>query len=194
MKKILTIIALCLIGVLATATIVLACIKYNYNVIALDNVTAVQIYNGSNNELFEKEIKVDEYNQVLDLYKKGAKQNLLNALFQGNLGHEIVVNRVSTTTVTGKLGSTGTIAIKFYVQPQESLVIDGKEYKYNDQSISYDYITILLSNVNNVQETTLYFTSSNSSSYYSYSVTCYANFYQLYQYIAGFDNWSSYTA
>lgn len=194
MKKILTIIALSIIAVLATTTIVLACVKYNFTVIKLDDVAAVTIYNGTNSELFDGDLaKKEQMNKVVDLYKKGSKQNLLNAIFQGNVGYKNTVSRTYSNELSSKVGQSGTVAIELAFNQARNLILDGKEYKYEDKTtISYRYATILLTNTNGVEEYTIYLYSAKSgslSSYY-YKVTGLGSFTQLYNYVTEYTDWS----
>lgn len=194
MKKILTIIALSIIAILAATTIILACVKYNFNVIKIDDVAAVTIYSGTNSEVFDADLnKKEQMNKVVDLYKKGSKQNLLNAIFQGNIGHKNIVSRTYSNELSSKVGSAGTVAIELAFNQARNLVLDGNEYKYDDKTtISYRYATILLTNTNSVEEYTIYLYSAKSgslSSYY-YKVTGLGSFTQLYDYITNYSDWS----
>lgn len=194
MKKILTIIALSLIGILATTTIVLACVKYNYNVIKVDDVSAVTIFKGTNSEVFDADLgNKDQLNKVVDLYKKGSKQNLLNAMFQGNIGKKNTVDRTYSNELTSKVGSSNTVAIELAFNNARNLTLDGKEYLYDGKTaISYRYATIIVTDSTDIAEYTIYLYSSKngSQSSYYYKVTGLGAYHALYDYIDTYSNWT----
>ncbi len=191
MKKIMTIVALSLIGLLAVTTIVLACIQYNYNRLQLSQVEYITIYNnGDTKTLFsDVEEEKEEVNQLISLYKKAQKQNLLNALFQGNVNKEVEVTRSTTTNLNTTVKNA--VAIQFYFEKEQKIMVGGKAYTYNNNEVTYRYATIVLSNNHNVEEYTLYFSNNVSSTTTVYSITGLAHFADLYQYVVEYDNYST---
>ena len=186
-----TIVALSLIGLLAVATIVLACIQYNYNTLQLSKVEYITIYNnGDAKTLFgDVEEEKGDFDKLISLYKKSQKQNLLNALFQGNVNNEVKVDRSPTTNLSTTVKNA--VAIQFYFNEEQKIMVDGEAYTYNNNEVTYRYATIVLSNNSNVEEFTLYFSNNVTSSTTVYSITGLAHFADLYQYVVDYDNYST---
>lgn len=133
-KKIWAIVSLSIIGVLIIATIIMANVKVNYQIVCNNpDIMWVQYNNGT-----QRRVEGDEYNQILNYINNASKESSLTALFGGR------INDTATITTNGGSGSSIPSSSNYYIyfeytSPQKLMAGkkaykdgDGKEYYYRE--------------------------------------------------------------
>lgn len=173
MKKVLSIVALCLIAVLAGTIIIFACIDKSFN----PNVTEpdyIQIYinktSGQNAESYYKNDEFEDrkavYDNVMKLYNASFNQKIMSGIFQGILfdNAEIVRETKSLTNLTGTY-------IAFNYEELQTLKLNGKVYTYKSGSttetnIQYKTLWVEVKDTTAMSDINIYvehYTESNSN-------------------------------
>ena len=98
MKKVLSIVALCLIAILAGTIIVFSCVDRNYNIKLADpDFIQIQINSTENGESYFKtdsdSERQEKYNKVMELYNKSFKQKIMSGIFQGLISNSAKIER-----------------------------------------------------------------------------------------------------
>lgn len=189
MKKVLSIISLCLIGILATTIIIFSTVNTNYNLnltnpnyieISINNSSAMESYD-SNGDAEHKAV----YDKVMSLYNDSFKQKIMSGIFSGVLFNKptIVYNISSINTLL----NSGTYII-FNYNEEQTLKLNGEIYTYTSSSgskttdIKYNKLYVEVKNTSSITTFNIYVKNINNDySYYRYSVQ--AKQGELYKYI-----------
>lgn len=172
MKKLLSIIALCLIAVLAGVIIVFAVVDKNYN----PNLTApdyIQICinktSNSNVESYDKNDSILErkevYDKVMKLYNESFSQKIMSGIFQGTIFDNTTIIR-SNVSISSLL-SGGTF-VAFNYNEAQTLKLNGEVYSYNGETnIQYKTLYVEVKNSSAMTDINIYVKKidSNSSIY-----------------------------
>mgnify|MGYP006325883479 CR=1 FL=1 len=193
MKKVLSIIALCLIAVLAGAIILFACIDKSYNP-KIQEPDYIKIYiNKTSGQNVESYYKNDEfsdrkavYDNVMKLYNESFNQKIMSGIFQGILFEDakIVKESKSLSTLTGTY-------IAFNYNELQTLKLNGEVYTYKngtttETNIKFNTLyvevkdTTAMSDINIYVE---YYNQSSSSETSRYKYVVKAEQSDLYKYI-----------
>ena len=193
MKKVLSIVALCLIAVLAGAIILFACIDKSYNP-KIQEPDYIKIYiNKTSGQNVESYYKNDEfsdrkavYDNVMKLYNESFNQKIMSGIFQGILFEDakIVKESKSLSTLTGTY-------IAFNYNELQTLKLNGEVYTYKngtttETNIQFNTLyvevkdTTAMSDINIYVE---YYNQSSSSETSRYKYVVKAEQSDLYKYI-----------
>lgn len=175
MKKVLSIIALCLIGILAGTIIVLSCVNKDFN-LNLNNPDFVEVWIDSttSRKTFEKDDAYAEnkeiYNQIMNLYNESFKQKLMSSLFNGTIGEKAVVKNWGYNKSTTSITSSGTWLVFGYNDAQ-TIKVNGKDYTDNTSNTkNYKKLFIQVKDSENMTTFDIYVQKEDSSnSYYYYT-------------------------
>lgn len=185
MKKILSIVALCLIAVLAGVIIIFAVVDKDYN-LNLQSPDYIQIcINKASNENVESYDKNDAilerkdiYNNVMKLYNESFTQKIMSGIFQGIIFDKTeIVYQYSTNFL-----SNGTF-IAFNYNDEQILKLNGEVYTYkNNTNIKYKTLYVEVKDTNAMTDIYIYVKSMDANnSYYRYVVK--AEQSELYNYL-----------
>lgn len=193
MKKVLSIVALCLIAVLAGVIILFACIDKSYNP-KIQEPDYIQIYiNKTSGQNVESYYKNDEfsdrqaiYDNVMKLYNQSFNQKVMSGIFQGILfdNAKIVRESKSLSTLTGTY-------IAFNYSELQTLKLNGKVYTYKngtttETNIQFKTLWVEVKDVDAMSDINIYVeyynqNSSSETSKYKYVVKAQQS--DLYDYI-----------
>lgn len=178
MKKVLSIIALCLIAVLAGTIIVFSCVDKSYNLnltkpdyieISINNSNAKESYY-SNGDEEHKAV----YVKVMKLYDESYKQKIMSGIFSGTIFSKPVIVRNGQSI--SNILSNGTFIVFNYADEQ-TLKLNGKDYTYTysggstDSNIKYKTLYVEVKDTDSVTTFNIYVKNISSDySYYRYSV------------------------
>ena len=192
MKKLLSIVALCLIAILAGTIIVFSCVDKDNN-INLKNPDYIEILvnkqSGVPSESYYKDDAIAErkeiYDDIIKLYNASFKQKIMSGIFQGILFDkvEVVRNRQSLTSIL----SNGTfIAFNYY--DDQSLSLKNKNYVYKNvttsaESIPYKTIYVEVKNTDAMTDINIYIKNKESENDSTYRIVVKTKQASLYNYI-----------
>lgn len=191
MKKILSIVALCLIALLAGTIILFAFINksYNPNLSNPDYIEVYVNYSGSNN--VESYYKNDEfsdrqaiYNKVMELYNNSFNQNIMSGIFQGTIFSKTNITRPGTSKDSALSGG---IFIAFNYNDEQTLKLNGENYvytsgSYTEKDIKYKTLYVEVKNSDAMTDIKIYVQPTNTTTLrYCYNVK--ASQSALYNYI-----------
>ncbi len=187
MKKVLSIVALCLIGILAGTIIVLSCVNKDFN-LNLQNPDFVEVWINSSTDrkTFEKDDSYAEnkeiYNEIMNLYNESFKQKLMSSLFNGTIGEKAVIKNWGYNKSTTSVTNSGTWLVFGYNDTQ-TLKVNGKDYTDNtSNSKNYKKLYIQVKNSDNMTTFDIYVQKDGTTnSYYYY--TARAKQANLYKYL-----------
>lgn len=189
MKKVLSIIALCLIGVLAATIIIFSTVNTSYNLnLAKPDYIEVSINNSNYKESYyangDEEHKA-VYNKIMNLYNASFKQKIMSGIFSGVIFNKPKI--VYSGTSKNSILNNGTFII-FNYSSEQTLMLNGKPYTYTyssgstETNIKYNTLYVEVKNSNSITTFNIYVKNINSDySYYRYSVQ--AKQADLYNYI-----------
>lgn len=190
MKKVLSIVALCLIAILAGTIIVFSCVDRNYNIKLADpDFIQIQINSTENGESYFKtdsdSERQEKYNKVMELYNKSFKQKIMSGIFQGVISNSAKIER-NVVSVNSFLTSGTYIAFN-YNDPQ-TLKLNGKiyEYKsgsYTEKNIQFQKVYVEVKNTDAVSDINIYVVNKGSQNYSYYHYVVKAKQANLYEYI-----------
>ena len=187
-KKIITIVALALVACLVFITILLACLpKQQYDGVFASTNGAVRdvvvFKSGKVSSAYDKDSA--EYNKIVELYKKGLKQNVLLSMFDGSLSFKAGIE-AHTTNV--ELNSSVNTYVVFEYNEEQTLKWYGNEYhKSNGSNVTFNTIVVSVTNTSNtMQECNIYICTSRTDKVATpvYRITACAKQYDLYNYIS----------
>ena len=200
-KKVLSIVILCIIVAITVATVVLAVVpKELYNPVN-DGYGAITVYkdkvpntyiNVENNSEQDREV----ISNIEALHEGSVKDNILSTIFQGTGSFEesVVYEKTATDCMSKVAKVADKICLIFnYLDEKQTLVIDGKEYTHPEatgegQTIVYNKIFMQVSNNEDFQPCTIYLADSSNKS--NFKVTFLAHQSELYEYLVGL-NWDT---
>lgn len=184
MKKILTIVALCVIGVLVVTTMALGFINTDFAQVTINDAISVTVHKGgTKTQIYYKDTDAEEYNKFVSMFNTQSEQSVLKSLFTGAYSVEPeVVNE--TIGMTSKLTSGYWLVYRF--ETAQTLKIDGKEYEDKssaDTKVTYKKLALSVTETEGMELVTMYIFSDVDSANSSHTVRVYANLAETYNYI-----------
>lgn len=189
-KKIASIVIIALVLALTVTTIVLAVIpKSLYNPIN-SGYSTIGVYRDNITNLYVcGEAGTEEQNRVcnelMDLHEKSLKDNVLSNIFQGTSGFDVDVVNNSYSNVMTIAKADGVLALVFTYLDEQTLKINGEEYKdetaFSSKSVKYNKMFMIINNSQSFEETVVYLTDNANKS--SYQIKFLAHQSELYNYI-----------
>lgn len=202
MRKILSYVALGFIVVLAGVIVALTFISKDYN-INLNNPDRMKVYinNSASNISFIKNDADSEenakiYSELLKKYNASYKQKIMSGLFQGILGDNAEIVKISGTSKTTAL--SGGTYLCFEYNEVQTLKLNGKVYQYErndgnlEDPVEYKNVYIEVKDSSNMTNINIYVqeldSQGNSQDYFYYKFVVRASQADLYDYIEGLEN------
>ncbi len=178
-KKIWAIISLSIIGVLIIATIIMANVKVNYQIVCAEPDT---IYIGN------RVATEEEYDNILNYINGASKESALTSLFGGRINDKAVITTNGSTNVS--IPSSSNYYVYFEYKNPQKLMNGNKEYKDGDGNVYY-YKRLVFSVDSSSEQFKVYivpyYTSSGAENYedvYSKYYLLTADFSDLYSYLS----------
>ncbi len=198
LTKVLTIVAIALVGVIAVTAITLALVKTNFNqVINTSKINGITIYTDSKDNYYSADGDDETkkvFNDIINLYEKGTRESVISALFQGAFSSKAKAEVVKSTVSTSELKTpaAGTFVLKFNFSEKLQLKVNGEvvedESKYTtDKSIYYDTVYVNIENNTALTKIKCYIISDTSINYSYTQVAFVAHHSALYDYINDLD-------
>lgn len=192
MKKIIAIISGCLVAILLTVTIVLACTKFTAaTIVKYDKIWAMEVYNANFKSDQGMTLSTDSetYKDIMRLYQESLKENNLSSLFQGAKGFDesekVKNEEVKIADVIDN--KEGTYVVHLMYSEKQFLQIDGENVVDEDsktkEAVKFDSLYVEVKNTANFTEYKIYLADSGSK-YSSWNVSLIAQQSDLYAYIA----------
>ena len=160
-------IVMCVLGVLAIVTIVMAIVPKSYAIeMPKTNPNFIYIYQGSTTPkvpLYE-DIDKDLYDELLDAFNGSFSQSALSALFQKELGNTIEYNYIGSKTLSN-ITSSNDFVLGFVYSDVQTLYKDGKPYaddalmsnsNYTDGVVTFKKLWITVNQVDGVGQVKFY--------------------------------------
>lgn len=194
MKKVISIIAIVLVALLVGATVALACIKTNSTDLVdelgnYDKINYIQVYkDGAYYQAFTKSDDEGKQNidKIVNLHKESLKDNLLSSLFQGALGFESSMEKLTTSTTRDEIVKDKN-CVSFAFSEKQTLKWEGETIKINNKDVQFYELVLQVSDNENYSEVNVYVlnlannaSTSNSS---MYKFTTIAHQSELFDYI-----------
>ncbi len=185
MKKVLSIIALCLIAVLAGTIIVFSCVDKNYN-LNLTKPDYIQIsVSGTTGESYYADGDSEHkavYDKVMSLYNDSYKQKIMSGIFSGVIFNKPVIANAGTTVTT--VLNKGTFII-FNYNEEQTLMLNGKKYtdKTNPSGVKYKTLYVEVKDTTSITSFSIYVKDVSSTGYLRYNYSVQAKQANLYDYI-----------
>ncbi len=162
-------IVMCVLGVLAVVTIVMAIVPKSYAIeMPKTNPNYIYIYQGSTTPkvtLYEDTDK-DFYDELLDAFNGSFSQSALSALFQKELGNTIEYNYIGSKTLSNITNSNSNdFVLGFVYSDVQTLYKDGKPYandalmsnaNYTDGVVTFKKLWITVNQVDGVGQVKFY--------------------------------------
>lgn len=162
-------IVMCVLGVLAVVTIVMAIVPKSYAIeMPKTNPNYIYIYQGSTTPkvtLYEDTDK-DLYDELLDAFNGSFSQSALSALFQKELGNTIEYNYIGSKTLSNITNSNiNDFVLGFVYSDVQTLYKDGKPYvddalmsnaNYTDGVVTFKKLWITVNQVDGVGQVKFY--------------------------------------
>lgn len=190
MKKVLTIVALALVGLIGASVITLAFVKTDYSQLTTSNITDIVVYYGTEEAAFSE--ANEEFDVLLEKFAASEKETILSSLFQGAYSNEAdaTVEKLSWTFSK----SSDTTYLRFVYDANETypvIQLNGENYidetlTTDDQTVEYSSVYVEVENNSTLTTITAYFiqTLDNESSTSSnYRISYVAQQSDLYDYI-----------
>lgn len=195
LTKVLTIVAIVLVGLIAVSAITLALVKSNFNqVIDMSKVEGITVYTDSKDNYYSEDTNKEVFEQLKKLYNKGTEESVISALFQGAYSKrakaEVITSTVSTDTL--KTPASGTYVLKFNLKETQQLKVNGEvvedSSKYgSDKSIYYNTVYINIEDNTALTKIRCYIISETSINYSYTQVDFVAHHSELFDYISDLD-------
>lgn len=184
MKKILTIVALSLVGLLVVTTIVLGFIPSNFAQVSINEAVSVTYHNGSASQIYYKNTDADTFNDLVELFDEQSKQSVLKSLFTGAYSNDPeVINE--TTSMSTKLTNGKWLVYRF--DNAQTLYINGKEYEDKTQSttttVTFKKLALSVTETDGMELVTMYIFDTETTSTATHTVKIYADLTATLNYI-----------
>ena len=194
-KKVLSIVILCLVVAVTLATIILAVIpKKLYNPVT-EGYYTVNVYKDKKNNLYlatdtaDQEDK-DFIEKLNKLQQKSVQDNILSALFQGTGKFEerVVYESTATDAMSKVANVEDQVCLIFNYLDEQTLMMNGKACTHasatgKDNTIVYTKMFMQISDNEQFEECTIYLTGSDNKS--NYQVKFLAHQSDIYEYLIG---------
>lgn len=195
LTKVLTIVAIVLVGLIAVSAITLALVKSNFNqVIDMSKVEGITVYTDSKDNYYSEDTNKEVFEQLKKLYNKGTEESVISALFQGAYSKrakaEVITSTVSVDTL--KTPASGTYVLKFSLKDTQQLKVNGEvvedSSKYgSDKSIYYNTVYVNIEDNTALTKIRCYIISETSINYSYTQVDFVAHHSELFDYISDLD-------
>ncbi len=195
LTKVLTIVAIVLVGLIAVSAITLALVKSNFNqVIDMSKVEGITVYTDSKDNYYSEDTNKEVFEQLKKLYNKGTEESVISALFQGAYSKrakaEVITSTVSVDTL--KNPASGTYVLKFSLKDTQQLKVNGEvvedSSKYgSDKSIYYNTVYVNIEDNTALTKIRCYIISETSINYSYTQVDFVAHHSELFDYISDLD-------
>ncbi len=195
LTKVLTIVAIVLVGLIAVSAITLALVKSNFNqVIDMSKVEGITVYTDSKDNYYSEDTNKEVFEQLKKLYNKGTEESVISALFQGAYSKrakaEVITSTVRVDTL--KTPASGTYVLKFSLKDTQQLKVNGEvvedSSKYGpDKSIYYNTVYVNIENNTALTKIRCYIISETSINYSYTQVDFVAHHSELFDYISDLD-------
>ena len=194
-KKVLSIIILCLVVAVTLTTIILAVIpKKLYNPVT-DGYYTVNVYKDKKNNLYVATENADQEDKdfikkLNELQQKSVQDNILSALFQGTSKfEERVVYESSAIDAMSKVANVAEkVCLIFNYLDNQTLMMNGKPCTHasatgENNTIIYTKMFMEISDTDQFEECTIYLTGSDNKS--NYQIKFLAHQSDIYEYLTG---------
>ena len=195
LTKVLTIVAIVLVGLIAVSAITLALVKSNFNqVIDMSKVEGITVYTDSKDNYYSEDTNKEVFEQLKKLYNKGTEESVISALFQGAYSKrakaEVITSTVRVDTL--KNPASGTYVLKFSLKDTQQLKVNGEvvedSSKYgSDKSIYYNTVYVNIEDNTALTKIRCYIISETSINYSYTQVDFVAHHSELFDYISDLD-------
>lgn len=171
-KKIYSIIALSLVGVLLITTIVLSLIKKDFAVDASFSPLSINVYYNGEKENYTSDKA--EYGKFIENVKESFKINYLTALFQGKSGvnpkvYERTSNSIPGINADGTYSTATNTYVEFIYNTPQLIRENSKDYN-NNGTKTYTSLFLQINNESGLKDVNVYY-RNNSSFVYYYTLT-----------------------
>lgn len=196
-KKVLSIVILCVIVAITVATIVLAVVpKTLYNPIA-DGYSAITIYKDTQSNTYKNvENNSEQDREVVEkvesLHGDSIQDNILSTIFQGTSSFEesVVYEKSATDCMSNVAKKSGAVCLIFNYLDEQVLKINDEVYTHPDatgdnNTIVYTKMFMEVSNNQDFQECTVYLAGSNNKS--NFKIKFLAHQSDLYEYLTSLE-------
>ncbi len=191
LTKVFTIIAIVLVGLIATAAIVLALVKSNFNqVIDTNKIAGITVYKHEKDNYYSDKHEKDDFNKMKSLYNAGTKESVMSALFQGAYGKkakaEVLKNTVSTSSL--KSPSEGSFVLKIDFKETMTLKVNGEVVEDstitgNDKTVKFTSVYFDVANNETLTKVKCYIVSSSNENYSYRQVSFPTHHSELYNFV-----------
>lgn len=194
-KLIISISLLSVLGILIITTIVLACLKKDYNV-NVNDPYQIRIYSTENSNFYEYTFDKEdqEYKDIMKLYNESSVENYLTLFLAGKLNKESYIDNLNsqTSVISNVINKNPDhYYVEFVYGELNNLMLNDEPfYKAGtDDVVRYNKLLLEVKNTSSVEEVKIYvenysqYSTTNSISS-SYQFVTYANQGELYDLIA----------
>lgn len=190
MKKVLTIVALSLVGLIVITTIVLGFINVSFEQVTINEAYSLTVYkNGDDQTYLKTDTDTTVFNDLNNLFNKQSEQSILKSLFTGAFSVEAeVINEATTLSQNQKLNNGYWLVYKF--DQEQTLKIDGEEYKditQKEQTVTYKKLAVSVVKTEDMELVTMYIFSTTASTTATHTIRVYANLASTYEYISNLE-------
>ena len=188
MKKIITIVALCVVGVLVVTTMALGFINTSFAQVEIKDAISVTVHKGgSKTQIYYKDTDAEDFNKFVEMFNNQSEQSILKSLFTGAYSVEPeVINE--TTGMSSKLTSGYWLVYRF--ADAQTLKINGEEYVDKSQqntTVTYKKLALSVTETEGMELVTMYIFNNVDDANATHTVKVYADLAATYNYISGLE-------
>ena len=184
MKKILTIVALSLVGLLITTTIVLGFIPSDFSQLSVNEAVSVTYHKGTAHQVYYKNTDAEVFNDLVELFESQSEQSVLKSLFTGAYSNEPTVKN-EATSMTTKLTNGKWLVYRF--DNAQTLYINGVEYEDLTQTVTttvtYTKLAVSITETEGLEEVTMYIFDTQTATTATHTITVYADLTATLEYL-----------
>ena len=192
-KKVLSIVILCLVVSITIATVVLAIVPKNLYNPVVDGYYTVAVYRDKKDQMYHTGEHATEEDKAFiekftSLQEKSVRDNVLSALFQGTgrFEEKITYSATATNAMDKYANVNGAVCLVFHYLEEQTLQWNGKDATHAESTnegkvITFTKMFMPISNTDEFQKCTIYLTGSNNKS--NYSIEFLAHQSDLYDYL-----------
>lgn len=183
MKKILTIVALSLVGLLIVTTIVLGFIPSNFEQVSVSEAVSVTYHKGPAHQVYYKNTDTEVFEDLVELFEEQSKQSVLKSLFTGAYSNEASVKN-EATSMTTKLTSGKWLVYRF--DNAQTLYINGEKHEdktQTDPTVTFKKLAMSVIETDGLQQVTMYIFDTPNATTSTHTITVYADLTATLEYI-----------
>ena len=183
MKKIIAIVSGCLVAILLTVTIILACTQNVATNVVNSGAYSIEVFKGSSTSTLEVNKDRAEYKEIMKRYEASLKENNLSSIFQGakSWKAEVENEEVSISEITS---NESTYVLHFIFDEEQTLKLSGKEYTDEEgEKLCYTRLYVVVNNSANYEDYKVYLVNGGQATKSYYNVNLIAHQSSLYEYI-----------